>query len=449
MVVEKRIQCRVRKLKKDRDFVQFKKKVYRFPKVFKRKFTSELRVVDLQFDILNLEFKRLKRLVDCLLKNCEWFWNSVECSVDRSLNLSRLFEYVLGYCEQSKHTQFDISSIWRFREMSGDTKSSEVGIIWPLSSPAGPKSFEGGNFSAGSRIILNIAQSREKSMRRLIDEKLKMFNAKVLQPLRILLNLFTQIGRILKERKLCMIDLTTYISKYRRLSSTMRKPLRPRQVRKKMRYERDAELQKLKYESLTAAIKIELRALFTLFREFFRNWTANYLLTTFSLAFTLYDKLGDRAKVSPMSSDNGTTGKVPTCEPLNTGVSSRFNDPLVGISEGLESVTETVTRFRSNFDAVERRLRNLQLIKFDSSSHSGAKKTVSVLYVTAMYDYTRLDAGFNLGDLSFRCGDLIKVVLKDESGWWLGVHCNTNERGIFPANYVKKEERSDDRGSSS
>ena len=50
----------------------------------------------------------------------------------------------------------------------------------------------------------------------------------------------------------------------------------------------------------------------------------------------------------------------------------------------------------------------------------------------ALYSYTG-----EVGDLSFKEGDAIKVY-KDEGEWWEGI-CN-GQQGLFPANYVKKKE---------
>jgi len=40
-----------------------------------------------------------------------------------------------------------------------------------------------------------------------------------------------------------------------------------------------------------------------------------------------------------------------------------------------------------------------------------------------------------VGDLIFKRDDIIKVISKDDSGWWTGT-CS-GQTGIFPSNYVK------------
>jgi len=46
--------------------------------------------------------------------------------------------------------------------------------------------------------------------------------------------------------------------------------------------------------------------------------------------------------------------------------------------------------------------------------------------------------GQEMGDLSFKVGDMIKIVSKDDSGWWKGRNLNTGQMGDFPYNYVKE-----------
>jgi len=52
------------------------------------------------------------------------------------------------------------------------------------------------------------------------------------------------------------------------------------------------------------------------------------------------------------------------------------------------------------------------------------------LLVRALYDYNTSDTT----NLSFKTGDLIRVLTQLQSGWWDG--CIDNERGWFPCNFV-------------
>lgn len=44
-------------------------------------------------------------------------------------------------------------------------------------------------------------------------------------------------------------------------------------------------------------------------------------------------------------------------------------------------------------------------------------------------------------ELSFQEADFIRVIKKDASGWWQGVHVTTNEIGWFPSNFVQEVAR--------
>jgi len=54
--------------------------------------------------------------------------------------------------------------------------------------------------------------------------------------------------------------------------------------------------------------------------------------------------------------------------------------------------------------------------------------------VLALYDYTASESG----ELSFKEGEIIHVLEKDESGWWLGELNGT--QGLFPINYTEETE---------
>jgi son of sevenless len=54
-----------------------------------------------------------------------------------------------------------------------------------------------------------------------------------------------------------------------------------------------------------------------------------------------------------------------------------------------------------------------------------------MMYVRALYDYESDDQS----SLSFHEGDVIKVIMSLESGWWDGVI--NGVRGWFPSNYCE------------
>ncbi|TPX34504.1 hypothetical protein SmJEL517_g02861 [Synchytrium microbalum] len=52
--------------------------------------------------------------------------------------------------------------------------------------------------------------------------------------------------------------------------------------------------------------------------------------------------------------------------------------------------------------------------------------------VKALYDYNATEAD----ELSFRAGEMITVISKDDAGWWTG--SSKGKKGLFPANYVQE-----------
>ena len=51
--------------------------------------------------------------------------------------------------------------------------------------------------------------------------------------------------------------------------------------------------------------------------------------------------------------------------------------------------------------------------------------------VTALYEYDAQEAN----ELSFKEGDVIKIVKKNEDGWWLGEL--RGKQGLLPSSYVQ------------
>ncbi|KAL8616978.1 hypothetical protein ACOMHN_041896 [Nucella lapillus] len=52
----------------------------------------------------------------------------------------------------------------------------------------------------------------------------------------------------------------------------------------------------------------------------------------------------------------------------------------------------------------------------------------------ALYDFTRESSE----EISFCRGDRIRLVAKKDQNWWTGVVIRSNEKGLFPHNYVKE-----------
>ncbi|SCU90535.1 LAME_0E08966g1_1 [Lachancea meyersii CBS 8951] len=465
MVVEKKSQCKVQKLNSDRDFIQLKKRVHRAPRAIQKKLRSDAQVADLEFDSINGDFKRLKRLVKSLLRNCEKYSNGINCFVERSLALSRLFEYVLKSSAEWKMSQPAMSPTLAATEPTDGAKFLQFNSPGPLTSPLepfmSPMPLNSSVSEFSSRHDVKRFRRRQEAIGGRIEADLKSMDISLHQPLAKMMQLFIQIGRVLKERELCILDLMSYASKYKRLSSKKHKRLTVRQARNKRRYARDLELEKLKYESLTTTIKVELQVLFKLFAKLLENWSLNFMLATYSIAFTLYSRLGCHAEVLEMISDHeepfdsAKRQELPKAETLSLPSGFRMlpQSPTSAVNTGLLSIADIVSKFRSSFDPVTQHMSSFQVTRFDllySATLSSAKESakanfrdsavhgmVPTLYATAVYNYTETDTGYNDGDLAFHCGDLIKVVRKSESGWWYGESMRTKKRGYFPANYVE------------
>ena len=88
----------------------------------------------------------------------------------------------------------------------------------------------------------------------------------------------------------------------------------------------------------------------------------------------------------------------------------------------------------SAINAVEEK----KVVTSPSASTVPENKLGYSLKVKANYDFTAR----NSAELSLRKGDIISVLDKDESGWWLGMREIDGKEiyGMFPGNYVATHE---------
>ncbi|SCV04876.1 LANO_0G13366g1_1 [Lachancea nothofagi CBS 11611] len=466
MVVERKVRCKVQEFVNDKDFVHLKRSVHRKPQIIRQKLSAGTPVQDPVFDEVNRDFKELKCLVKVLLLNCDKYSTGIRCFVERSLALSSQFEYVLNNSRKWTAARSLRSPAAMSTTVAMATGAAINNILseGPLSSPLEPftiGSSESDAVEFVSKHDIGRFRSRQEAVRGRIEANLKFVDESLRQPLVKLTQLCLKIECILKERDFCIVDLKSYTEKYNKSNAKKRKKMPPRQARNKMRYARDLELEKLKYESLTATIKIELQVLFKLFGRFLAQWGASFILTSYSIAFTLYSNLGCHNEVMKMmdgadeflsSSGIDETNLIAAASATPMELPQK---PTGIVHKGLLSLPETVAKFHAEFDHVTVHMRGFQVTKFDRLYHatlSSAKEsakvhfrdsavhgTIPTLYATALYNYTSSDEGHNLGDLSFHRSDVIKVVKKSDPGWWYGEAIRTKQRGYFPANYVEAD----------
>ena len=53
--------------------------------------------------------------------------------------------------------------------------------------------------------------------------------------------------------------------------------------------------------------------------------------------------------------------------------------------------------------------------------------------VIALYEYSAMQED----ELSFKEGQVLVVIERDNAGWWRGNHVDDSKSGWFPANYVE------------
>lgn len=68
----------------------------------------------------------------------------------------------------------------------------------------------------------------------------------------------------------------------------------------------------------------------------------------------------------------------------------------------------------------------------DSTPSTGGGATIALGHVRALYDYTAQGEE----EISFRDGDVIVVLEKEDDNWWLGAL--RGRQGMFPCSYVEE-----------
>lgn len=439
-----------------RGLVQLKKKVYRAPHILKQKLGMSHQIRDPVFDELEKSFKEVREYVSKLLSHCDSYSKGIRAFVDHSLALSHGFEYLLNNARR-----------WNVRcfAMSPATHSPIITSSSPLK-PTGMNLASGGDLESPlpaanvSMHDVSYFRSRQEAVREKIELDLRTFEQNLRLPLLKVFDVCKKVTTTLKQRESLVTDLTSLTEKFNRFETKKNggNCLTARQEQSKLRVARDLELVKLKYETLNTTFKVELRVLFKLFNSFIARWAPNYFFISYSVAYTLYHHLGCHPEVQAMLSHETNASSPPQNQPpLVSRVQSTAQQPVKcakDIHTGLVSMQNTVAKFHFDFDNVVHHMQTFNIIKFSqlyqltlSSASDSAKihfsdnacnGTIPTIYATALFDYEPAEPDQST-DLNFRRNEVIKVIKKNEDGWWYGEAMRTRKRGYFPANYVELE----------
>lgn len=416
------------------DFVQAKKKIFRAPQIIRQTLNVGPQTHDEAFEQINKRFREIYCGVATLIDNCDKYCLAIDSFVQHSIKISETFDLIIG------------DSRWDAVPSINSTESIGTSPKSPLEQHN--KRLAGEYYSSLDGIqgiskdrAFNIARfsNRLKSVGSKVSSDLQLLQTNVKSPMLKIMNICKNIERSITGRYLIVTDLNRYMNKLENLERKGNSNLSPRQEENRVKHERNAEIERMKYDSVNATLKVELRLFFKLFQEFMDNWFPNYYYTTYTISYTLYNFLGNCPEVR----------KMITTETNNTGLESP-------IEFCIQPSEDLIKNFHHSFDIVTEYLENFEIINFNRFyQHSiqnanastelqfrdnAANGTVPTVYATALYDYSPDPNQQGTGeDLTFKNGDMIRVIKKTENNWWYGEVLRTKRRGYFPVNFVETE----------
>lgn len=436
-----------------RDFCQADEYVSRAPLLPAARESAEPHLRDRELERLTMKFREVQSHISTLSQCCLNYSKGVHAFVKHCVKINRQFEILLNSAQS-------------WTTLCSTTSASKRGD-YPTTSPLEPF-LEKANDSDGltfafSEMNQSIRdpsrhQRRQKVALRLIEADLRIVKQCLVEPLLSIAEICKRVGRTLQRREVLAVAVKERMERLAWLENRTRgaSSLDRRQQRKKARVARDLELEKLKLESLSTTIKVELKVLFKLFDAFVTTWAPNFFLTIFSIAYTMHRYLG-RAGVDESITHQQALALFSLSEPgqfKQHSLKKRVAQTPSDISCGLPSIADIVASFHLDFDSVVSLLGNFRVTSFESlyqltlsSATESAKSyfqdnavrgTVPTLYATAIFGFSSTEPTHS-DDLSFCRNDIIKVIKRNENGWWYGEAIRTKQRGYFPASCVQLE----------
>ncbi|CUS20173.1 LAQU0S01e00650g1_1 [Lachancea quebecensis] len=412
---------------------------------------AELHLRDHELERLTGRFREVQNHISTLSQYCINYSKGVQAFLEHCVKVNRQFEILLNSPRSWKSF-----CTTEFSSKRGD---------YPTVSPLEPLSENYGS----DDLIFSISETnpstrdtsrqrrRQEVAQRLIAADLRMVEQCSVAPLLSITEICKRIACTLQRREILVAGVKERMERLARLENKNRgaPPLGARQQRKMVRIGRDLELEKLKLESLSTTIKVELKVLFKLLDAFVATWAPNFFMTTFSITYTMHRYLGrinadesapQQCRALPSSPEPG--------HPKKLSVQGRATQSPHDMSRDLPSLTDIVARFHLDFDSVICQLDTFRVTSFESlyqltlsSATESAKSyfqdnavrgTVPTLYATAIFGFSSTEPTHS-DDLNFYRNDIIKVIKRNNNGWWYGEAIRTKQRGYFPANCVELE----------
>lgn len=397
--IDSKVQCIVHELRNDKDWINLKRSVVRAPQILKQKVNIGYKLPkDEQFDTLYSKFQDIDEKIIFLETEVMRYTSHVRAYINRSISvcesLSKVFDPNIAssgnpyntnpsspglkLCAQEDHQRFRTSQKYVVR---------------------------------GLKLKTNVC----------VDLDLVSNNVQI--PLTRLVGIMKNIKRFIKEREYALIDVNKYYDDFESLNAKEKSTLTLKQQQNLIRYEKNYELSKLKFEQINDTLKKDLPELIRLVGDFIQPLHVLLYYLQLTIHYQFMQEFGELT-------DNNFKSKMRNND-LHSFVESTINEfhnkqkAARDLVEGLY-----ITKFSTERPILPSSAETVDQAIGDALLDLESNSTVNQFCI-AKYNYQAQEGG----DLSFKKGDRIKIIDQKLKDWWKGEL--NGQTGLFPHNYVE------------
>lgn len=241
---DQKVQCIVHELRNDKDRVNFKRSVVRAPQIFKQKANIGYKLPnDDKFDLLYQKFQSTDESLVFLETEVIRYTSYVKSFINHSISIGEAIGQVLN------------PNLEKLGGKGDDSPSSNL-----LKSNIEE---DYSKFSTSKKFV-----HQGMKIKAQICSDLDLITNNVQIPLTRLVGILKQIKRYVKEREFALLDVNKYYNEFESLNSKDKSTLSLKQDKNLVRYEKNYEISKLKFEKINDVLKVELPLFFKLIGNF-------------------------------------------------------------------------------------------------------------------------------------------------------------------------------------
>ncbi|CAM9010639.1 unnamed protein product [Wickerhamomyces anomalus] len=404
--IDNKVQCVVHEFRNDQDWVNIKRSMVRVPQILKQKINIGHQLPkDETFESLYSKFQEMGESVIALETEVNRYAGYVRSFIKHSILIGESMAEVFNP---------NLEKLGKQGDESPASKALRLNIEEDYS-----------KFVVTKRYV---EQAVKIKSQRCSDLDLITNNVQI--PLARLAGEFKKIKRYVKERDFALLDVNKYYNDFHSLDSKEKSSLTLKQEQNLVRYEKNFEISKLKFEKINDSLKNELPQFFSLVHQFIHPLLVLFYYLQLTVHFQFQQNFGELSSVKSKP------------EKLKNKDLKTFIDGLVeqfhSEYDSTKQITDTLDITCGNLlSRVNTSPEQEQSFEEQNDLISQVTETESVPTINnfciAKYNYKAEQDG----DLSFKKGDRIKLLDQKLKEWWKGEL--DGHVGLFPYNYVQFE----------